>query len=178
MKEKNKIEHRLVKKCLKGKRDAQLHLYNKYAGIMMTVCRRYAKDNMEAEDFCQEGFIKVFQNLEKFRGEGSLGGWIKTIMVHTALRQIKKRHHFEDIETVRSVHAQANPVDDLQAEDIIVQIQELPDGYRTVFNLYHIEGYNHQEISKTLGIGESTSRSQLTKARKMLQSRIANLEEA
>ena len=169
-------ERQLIKRCLKGKLDAQKQLYDNYAGRLMTLCRRYARDNMEAEDYLQEGFIKVFQNLEKFRGDGSLYGWIKTIMVHTALRQIKKRVHFEDVSHLELHLNEADALSQLQAEDLIGQIQNLPDGYRTIFNLYHIEGYSHKEIGDTLNIGESTSRSQLTKARKMLQSKIANLE--
>ena len=176
MKKKAHSESQLIKRCLKGKLDAQKELYETYAGRLMTLCRRYAKDNMEAEDFMQEGFIKIFNNLKSFRGEGSLFGWMKTIMVHTALRQIKKATKFSDLQESSAVQNTPNSLTLLNTEDIIKQIQNLPSGYQTIFNLYHIEGYSHKEISKLLDIGESTSRSQLTKARKMLQAKITDLE--
>ena len=176
MKKKAHSETQLIKRCLRGKLDAQRVLYEKYAGRLMTVCRRYARDNMEAEDFMQEGFIKIFKNLKSFRGDGSLYGWMKTIMVHTALKQIKKATPFSDLQEGSAIQHEPSSIMQLNTEDIIKQIQSLPSGYQTIFNLFHIEGYSHKEISALLDIGESTSRSQLTKARKMLQVKIANLE--
>lgn len=176
MKKIRHTEQQLVKGCLKGKQAAQKGLYDLYLGQLMTVCRRYARDDMEAEDFLQEGYIKVFNNLKSFRGEGSLYGWMKTIMVHTALRQIKKRMSVEDTAGVYHISSDPTILSKLNAEDIIHTIQQLPEGYKMIFNLYHIEGYSHKEIGELLQIGESTSRSQLTKARKMLKTHITDQE--
>ncbi len=176
MKKIRHTEQQLIERCLNGKKAAQRSLYDLYLGQLMTVCRRYARDDMEAEDFLQEGFIKVFKNLKNFRGEGSLYGWIKTIMVHTALRQIKKRMSFEDAADVYYLSSDPSVLSKLNAEDIIQTIQQLPEGYKMIFNLYHIEGYSHKEIGELLQIGESTSRSQLSKARKILKAQITDQE--
>ena len=176
MKNQQHTEQQLIKRCLRGKRDAQKHLYQLHHGRLMTVCRRYARDDMEAEDFFQEGFIKIFKNLKSYRGEGSLYGWMKTIMIHNALRQIRKRIQFEEMTLAKEVHENNTGLDQLQAEDIIKAIQKLPEGYKMVFNLFHIEGYNHREIASLLNIEESTSRSQLTKAKKILRREVTRQE--
>jgi RNA polymerase sigma factor (sigma-70 family) len=163
-------ESQLVKECLKGKQDSQKHLYELYASKMLGVCYRYASSRAEAEDFLQEAFISVFRKLHQFKGEGELGAWIRRIVVNTSLNGIKARHHFSDhadsidIELVKNTFVH-EPLNDTELMELVHQ---LPTGYRTVFNLYAIEGYSHDEIAKKLDIRPGTSRSQFMKARKML----------
>ena len=144
----------------------------------MTVCRRYACDQAEAEDMLQESFIKVFTNIGQFRFQGSLEGWIRRIVVHTALRTLqKKKIRFteidEDLDLAQSVNADG--LAGLSVEELLKLIGSLPDGYRLVFNLYVLEGYDHNEIAGMLEISPTTSRSQLSKARKLLQTQVENL---
>ena len=144
----------------------------------MTVCRRYANDQTEAEDMLQESFIRVFNNIAQYRFEGSLEGWIRRIVIHTALRILqKKKIRFAEIKDDLDVE-QSMSVDGiatLGAEELLKLISALPDGYRVVFNLYVLEGYDHNEIAAMLDINAATSRSQLSKARKVLQTQIENL---
>ncbi len=144
----------------------------------MTVCRRYANDQTEAEDMLQESFIRVFNNIAQYRFEGSLEGWIRRIVIHTALRILqKKKIRFAEIKDDLDVE-QSMSVDGiatLGAEELLKLISALPDGYRVVFNLYVLEGYDHNEIATMLDINAATSRSQLSKARKVLQTQIENL---
>ena len=170
-------EHQLIEDCLKGNAKSQRKLFHRFAGKMMTVCRRYACDQTEAEDILQEAFIKIFTNIAQYRFEGSFEGWIRRIVVHSALKFLqKKRIRFTDIE----MEADTLPSRDvdafaaLSAEDLMKIIGSLPDGYRVVFNLYVIEGYDHTEIAALLGISPATSRSQLLKARRALQAQIGN----
>ncbi len=150
-----------------------------YAGKMMTVCLRYANDHQEAEDMLQEAFIKIFSHIEQFKFEGSFEGWIRRIVVNTSLKMLqKKRISFleinertESYETIDSYGASR-----LNAEELMKLINTLPTGYRNVFNLNIIEGYSHDEIAEMLNIQASTSRSQLVKARKMLQEKIKHRE--
>ena len=144
----------------------------------MTVCRRYACDQAEAEDMLQESFIKVFTNIGQFRFQGSLEGWIRRIVVHTALRTVqKKKIRFteidEDLDIAQSVNTDG--LEGLSVEELLKLIGNLPDGYRLVFNLYVLEGYDHNEIAGMLEISATTSRSQLSKARKLLQTQVENL---
>ena len=145
---------------------------------MMTVCRRYATDPTEAEDMLQEAFIRIFNNIGQYRFEGSLEGWIRRIVIHTALRVLqKKKLRFSEIQDGLDIE-QSMTVDgvaSLSAEELLKLISGLPDGYRIVFNLYVLEGYDHNEIASMLDINAATSRSQLAKARKVLQTQIENL---
>jgi len=144
----------------------------------MTVCRRYASDLTEAEDILQESFIRVFSNISQYRFEGSLEGWIRRIVIHTALRILqKKKIRFAEIKDDLDIE-QSMTVDgiaSLSAEELLKLISALPEGYRIVFNLYVLEGYDHNEIAAMLDINAATSRSQLSKARKVLQTQIENL---
>ena len=141
----------------------------------MAVCLRYAQDQMEAEDMLQDGFIRVFSNMHQFKFEGSFEGWIRRVIVNAALKRLQKRKmHFKEI-TDRNEDAQRMEpyvYNHLGEAELMQLIQQLPDGYRTVFNLNVIEGYSHEEIADMLGIQAGTSRSQLVKARKMLQQQI------
>jgi RNA polymerase sigma-70 factor (ECF subfamily) len=171
-------EKELIEECLKGKKDAQKALYDKYAGKMFALCMRYARHKLEAEDIMQEGFIKVFENLETFRAEGSLEGWIRTIMVHTAIKNYNRSSFQKEsigLENYPEESMIPKAYADLNKEELMKLIKDLPEGYRMVFNMYAIEGFKHKEIAKMLNIGESTSRSQLVKARKLLQSMIEKL---
>lgn len=137
----------------------------------MAVCMRYARNRDAAADIMQDGFVKIFINLQSFKGEGSFEGWMKRIMINTALKQYKKDLKFKndvDIEEAYTVSFQHDIVGQLSAKELMNHIQRLPDGYRTIFNLYVIEGYQHNEISEMLNISEGTSKSQLSRARNYL----------
>lgn len=139
---------------------------------------RYTKSTAEAEDMLQMGFIKVFTSIGSFRGEGSFEGWVRRIMVHTAVEAYRKNARTvltADLAEVTDVQEPWNVVDTMACEDLLAIIRMLPDGYRMVFNMYAIEGYSHKEIAETLGISESTSKSQLSRARNWLQERIKQI---
>lgn len=166
-------QEELIEKCLKKNRKAQNLLYNRYVQKMYGVCLRFAKDKMEADDICQDGFIKVFNNLKTFRHEGSLEGWIRRTMINTAINYYKKSSKYaydQDIADLEISGANAeSPIDRISAMELAELIQQLPDGYRMVFNLSIIEGYTHKEIGDMLNISENTSKSQLSRARVALQ---------
>lgn len=167
------IEEAMLAGCLNNKATAQQELYNKYSSRMLAVCYRYAKNRDDAEDMLQEGFIKVFTQIKQFRNEGPLEGWIRKVIVHTCINILKKNKKFSesvDIIFAKSVKINEEDVPSvLQAKQIIEYIRMMPAGYRTVLNLYAIEGYSHREIGELLEIEESTSRSQYTRARAMLE---------
>jgi RNA polymerase sigma-70 factor (ECF subfamily) len=166
----------LVNECVKGNARAQRMLFDKFAGKMMTVCLRYAKNTDQAEDVLQDGFVKVFMKLSDFKKEGSLEGWIRRIMVNTALDQIRKEVKFKgdlDIEDVGyKLENNAFIEEEMMAEDLMKLVRAMPDGYRIVFNMFAIEGYSHAEIAVTLGVTENTSKSQYSRARAYLRERL------
>jgi RNA polymerase sigma factor (sigma-70 family) len=154
-------------------------LFEQYAGTMLTVCRRYSYDRSEAEDMLQEAFIRVFSYIDQFKFQGSLEGWIRRITVNAALKVLQNRKtHFREIREDESEASATSVPDlyDLGAEDLLELISRLPDGYRIVFNLYAIEGYSHDEIGALLQIKAATSRSQLSKARRMLKEQIITFQ--
>lgn len=156
-------------------------MYERFAGKMMTVCIRYTRHRLEAEDILQEGFIKVFNNISKFQGKGSFEGWIRRIMINTALSNYNKSSFQKELiglEDYQSGVEQPKAIQQLTADEIMAVINTLPDGYKIVFNLYVIEEYSHKEIAEMLDITPSTSRSQLVKARRMLQKKIILLRAA
>lgn len=169
----------LVKDCLRGKSMACRHLYEHFAENMLGVCYRYTKSLEDAEDVLQEGFIKVFKHLSQFSFQGELGGWIRKIMVNTALNYLKQNQKyrrdlsFNDL-TVHPI-ANDNPILQLQTKELAKLIRELPTGSQTIFNLYAIEGYTHAEIGKLLGINEGTSKSQYARAKSLLAQWIEKL---
>jgi len=170
----------LIKKCKAGERKAQELLYKTFSSKMLGVCFRYATDKMEAEDMLQNGFIRVFQKIGDYRGDGSFEGWIRRIMVHTSIEYYRKHHkmmQLVDIEESDFEHS-ANPevLSSLAAKDLLLLIQTLPPGYRIVFNLYAIEGYTHREIAEMVGITEGASKSQLSRARSVLKQQIFKKE--
>jgi RNA polymerase sigma-70 factor (ECF subfamily) len=172
-------EKQLLAHCLAQQPDAQRQLYERYKVPMYRLCLRYAASATEAEDILQDGFIKVFSDLHQFRGDGPLGAWIRQVVLRTALQYLRQR--IKNINIVSDVYLPDTP-DDLplptdtpDAKQLIHLIQQLPDGYRTVFNLFVIEEYSHKEIANTLGISESTSKSQLYKAKAMLRRNLEKL---
>ena len=171
-------EKQLIRKCLKGDVVAQKRLYTLHASLMLGVCYRYTKSLEDAEDVLQEGFIKVFRFLSQYTGEGELGGWIRRIMVNTALNFLKKnkKYQYEMAFDSKELHvvSQDDPAMLLQVKDLAELIRQLPTGYQTIFNLYAIEGYTHLEIGQMMGISENTSRSQYMRARHLLISWITN----
>lgn len=169
----------LIKGCIKQNANCQRMLFEQFAGKMMSVCLRYANDNMEAEDIMQDGFIKVFQYLHQFKFEGSFEGWIRRIIVNTAIRHLeKKKLQFKEIDESGADAPKLDPYAyaHLGQDDLMKLINQLPEGYKIVFNLNVIEGYSHEEIAEMLHIQPGTSRSQLVKARKMLQHQILQLQ--
>ncbi len=162
----------LVKDCLRNKRASQKQLYNLFAEGMLGVCYRYTKSTSDAEDVLQEGFIKVFNKLDQYKHEGELGGWIRRIMVTTALNFLKRNSKYQydlgfDISTMHPV-TDENPEVLLDAKELSSLIRQLPSGYQAIFNLHAVEGYTHVEIGHMLGISEGTSRSQYSRARALL----------
>jgi RNA polymerase sigma factor (sigma-70 family) len=167
------VDESLIILCKRGDEKAQRELYDKFSGKMFRVCYRYLQNQMDAEDALINGFVKIFQGLNnlEYRSKEAAEGWMKKIMVNECLMFLRKKKTFSGIseETGNDMESAVIPVDDLEVEEIYAMILKLPDGYRTIFNLYVIEGYNHREIGAQLGISENTSKSQLHKARIMLQ---------
>lgn len=165
----------LIKDCVAGKRKAQQQLFNLYSDDMYGVCLYYSKDYTEAEDTLHEGFMKVFQKIEQFKFKGSLAGWIRRVMINTALEKFRKQNQLyalgDEFESNEDIQ-QENVISDLSAQDLIELIRELTPKYRMVFNLYAIEGYSHKEIGEMLGISEGTSKSNLARARYILQKKV------
>ena len=166
-------EEAILQGCLKNNAAAQKALYEKYSAKMLVVCYRYAHNREDAEDMLQEGLIKVFSQIHTFENRGALEGWIRRIVVHTCINILKKNKRFN--ESVDLIHASSLQVREeaipsiIQAKEVVECIRMLPIGYRTVLNLYAIEGFSHKEISSMLDIEESTSRSQYTRAKAMLE---------
>ncbi len=176
------LEHKeIIDACVKGDRLAQRNLYDLFSKRMYVVCLRYTKSQQEAEDVLQDSFIKIFNNLKNYRGESRLGYWIKRIIINTALNSQRKKlymYPMVDIEDVHHVFDQSKTISNLQLEELLNIIRTLPTGCRTVFNLFAIEGYSHREIAEMLEVSEGTSKSQFSRARKLLQEKIAEEEKA
>ena len=177
----NMTEEELVRGCVEGKPLFQQALYKRFAAMMKGVCMRYSDTVEEAEDILQDGFIKVFMNLKNFRLDGSLEGWVRRIMVNTALnhyRANQKSAHHANIDEIGEVvpDIRIDNYDKLNTKVLLNMIEELPTGYRIVFNMFEIEGYSHKEIADALNISINTSKSQLLKARRALQIKINELQ--
>ena len=172
-------EEQLVNKCLEKDTLAQKQLFDYYSKRMMGVCLRYSKDSEEAQDVLQMGFIKVFEKLDMYNHKGSLEGWIRKIIVNTALDNIRKNKKLMNNVEIEKVDYQLhnyneNAIDVLSAQDLLKVIQDMPTGFRTVFNMYVIEGYSHKEIADELNISVNTSKSQFSRARAYLQKKLIN----
>ncbi len=168
-------EQELISGCKNNNTVCQKLLFDRYAGIMMTICNRYASNRAEAEDMLQEGFIRIFKYIHQYRFEGPFEGWLKRIIVNAALKVLQKKViRFSEIdEHTQNLDVEnTSPFSSLQEREILQLIAGLPTGYRVVFNMYVLEGYSHNEIAAILGINSGTSRSQLAKAKKALQEQI------
>ena len=165
-----------IDKAKQGDRRAQKAIYDALSGKMFAVCLRYMSDRQSAEDVLQEGFVSLFAKLDTFSGEGSFEGWARKIFVNAALMSLRKNDVLKestDVDTAWNVSSEApSAVQQIGYKELTKMIAELPTGFRTVFNMYVVEGYSHAEIAESLGISEATSRSQLLRARAMLQSKI------
>jgi len=166
---------KIIKDCASGDSKAQETLYTLFAPEMFGVCLRYAKDRAEAEDNLQEGFVKVFTHINKFRHEGSLEGWIRRIMVNVSLERYRKQKMLYPVEDIGKYDVQImsnNIIEQITAGELLLLVQQLPPRYRMVFNLYVFEEMSHQEISKVMGINTGTSKSNLARARNILKRKI------
>ncbi|HMV13747.1 MAG: RNA polymerase sigma factor [Chitinophagales bacterium] len=171
------IEHKetlyneLIELCKRNNREAQYKLYSLLSSKMFAVCIRYAKNKEAAEDLLQEGFVKVFTNIDKFRADGSFEGWVRRIMVNTAIEQYRKNTKMYPVVSADDIKIdipETETSDNLEVEDLMKMINSLSHGYKTIFNLYVIEGFSHKEIADMLNISEGTSKSQLARARYLL----------
>lgn len=169
----------LLEGCLTGQKRYQEQLYYSYAPTMFAICLRYASDYHSAEDILQEGFIKVFNKIDKYSGTGTFEGWMKRIFINTAIEIYRKNTTNRSVDLNEDYQKGISPkaLENLLKDDLIKLIQSLPNGYRNVFNLYVIDGYNHSEIAELLNISEGTSKSQLARARKTLKTKINDLNE-
>jgi len=172
-------DEELLTGCIKNKRLSQELLYRKYAKKMYGICLSYASDRDMAQDILQESFIKVYKNIRNYKSEGSLEGWIRRIIVNTALDHLRQKTRLQNyisdkVEKIREVE-DTSAIEILQTQDILNQVAKLPDGARVVFNLYALEGYTHREIAEKLEITEGTSKSQFNRARKLLMDMLNKL---
>ena len=169
-------ELQLIEGCRKGDRRAQKALYETFSRKMMSVCLRYVSDWETARDLLQEGFVKVFTHIDSYTGNGSFEGWIRKIFVNSALEHLRHadvlRESTDLDQTAEVAQTDSSPLSDISAAELMQLVQSLPAGFRTIFNLFAIEGYSHKEISERLHITESTSRSQYTRAKQLLQRKV------
>lgn len=163
-------EAELIEGCKQNNRKSQERLYKKYAGLMLGICMRYVKDRAEAEDVMMEGFMKIYKTVANYAATGSFEGWMKRIMVYTAIEHFRKlkRMPFDEFQANDS-KVDDYVIDSISARDILKLMNEMPDGYRTVLNMYAIEGYSHKEIADAMGISEGTSKSQLSRSKAFLK---------
>lgn len=173
-------DQQLIKLCAKHDRKAQQELYDKYSGLLLGVCLRYAADRAEAEDILQDSFLKIFFNIKDYTGSGSFTGWLRKVTVNTAIthyhKNLKYRYHV-DIEEFVSMETGTTSFEEdfFNSEELIRVLNELPTGFRMVFNLYAVEGYKHKEIGEMLGIDTNTSKSQYSRAKAALRSKLETL---
>lgn len=170
----------LIKACLRQESSAQKTLFERFGPRMLGVCQRYARNNDDALDILQDAFIRIFDKLPQFKGDGSFEGWIRRIVVHTALRKYERKHYQQERTSIDDLSENQSPWHDgidqhVSVKELLALIHDLPEGYRLVFNLHVLEGYSHDEIAQLLHIQPATSRSQLMKARLLLQKKLLHL---
>lgn len=177
-------EVKLIEGCLAGKRKAQNELYSRFAPMLFGICLRYAANRIEAQDMLQEGFVKVFSSLSSYESKGSFEGWVKRITINNALNHIRsngRQQIFADFSEIENMPEPVPEMDETlpqpDADTMLRLIQELPQGYRMVFNLYVFEDYTHKEIAEAAGISENTSKTQLMRARNLLQKKLKEVEQ-
>ena len=177
---KHEVELKLIDSCIKGDRAAQKAMYDRLAPRMFSVCMRYIGDKVAAEDILQDGFVTLFTHLKEYKGDGSFEGWARRIFATTALMSLRKKDALkmsDDLEAAKGLRTEAaSQTQNIGYKELIKLIMTLPPGFRTVFNMYAIEGYSHKEIGEMLGISETTSRTQLSRARIWLQNKIKEIE--
>lgn len=171
-------EEEIIEGCIKNKRKAQKRLYEKYYRRMLGICLRYCSDTDEAEHVMLSGFMSIFSKINSFQRKGSFEGWMKRIMVNTAIDAFRKnkkyKYHLDVVDLENELQTEGNFPENISINEILSIVQQLPPGYRIVFNLFAIEGYEHKEIAEMLGVSVNTSKTQLFKARKMLQKILNN----
>lgn len=172
-------DQELIKACLKNNRKAQREMYDRFSPMMKGVCMRYASSEAEANDILQESFIKVFKHLKQYKDNGKFGAWARKITVNTAIESYRKRarhmQHMNDLALEAETKGSIELFQTVDLEILQREIQNLPDGFRVVFNLYAIEGFTHKEIGEQLGISVGTSKSQFSRAKKLLQKKVSNI---
>jgi RNA polymerase sigma-70 factor (ECF subfamily) len=170
--EENNINE-IIKGCLKNERKSQKLLYDKYAKYMYRICLGYVNDQDTAQDILQDGFIKIFKNIKNYNENGSLSGWIRKIIVNTAIDYLRSKKRLDNLleydDAIKCMDNNNEGVKNINIEAILLKVNKLPDGARTVFNLYALEGYSHKEIAQQLEITEGTSKSQLSRAKSILK---------
>lgn len=172
-----KNESEIIEGCLKGERQAQQLLYETYSKKFFAICLRYIKDRDLAEDVMIESFMKIFEKLNQFQSKGSFEGWMKKIIITQSLLTLRNNKNLNmevNVENISDLPNQQYELNHLEADELMKLVKDLPTGYRTVFNLYAIEGYSHAEIGDLLGITEGTSKSQLNRGRNLLKQKIAS----
>ena len=173
-------DQQIIERCAKHEKKAQQSLYDKYSRFLLGICLRYASDKAEAEDILQDSFLKIFFNIKDFSGKGSFLGWLRKVTVNTAIthyhKNLKYRYHL-DIEEYVSVEAGVSSFEEdfFTSDELYKVLNELPSGYRMVFNLYAVEGYKHKEIAELLGIDTNTSKSQYSRAKAVLRDKLEML---
>ena len=174
------VELKLIESCIKGDRASQKAIYDRLAPLMLPLCMRYVGDRSLAEDVLQDGFITLFTHMDSYKGNGSFEGWARKIFVTTALMELRKKDALkmsDELDTVRGMKADLpSQGQNIGYKELMKLVMQLPAGFRTVFNMYAVEGYSHKEIGDILGISESTSRTQLSRARICLQNMIKEIE--
>jgi RNA polymerase sigma-70 factor (ECF subfamily) len=170
----------IVGRCKKNDRNAQKELYDVYAPILFGICLRYSKSSQEAEDILQEGFIKILTKIKFFKGDGSFEGWMKKVIVNTAISHFhknKKYNELQDIDKIKETEIETEKYDnhEFTQEELLNVINKMPEGYRVIFNMYAIEGFKHKEIAEMLNITESTSKSQYSRAKEKIRQELENI---
>ena len=174
-------EKKIIEGCIRGKSKAQYQLYRKYSSVLLGIALRYTSNKSEAEDVLQEAFVKIYIKMDTYKFDGSFEGWLKRIVVNTALNhnrskkkeQLVRAMHPGDEYQISKEPSEEQIMPQFNAEDLLNMVQELPKGYRVVFNLYVVEGYTHKEIGEILDVSENTSKTQLFKARAMLRNKLS-----
>jgi len=176
---KSKSLEKLILGCRKGNQKSQRDLFDRYSGLMYTICKRYVNDALHAEDIMITGFMKIFDHIKQYQGAGSFEGWMRKIMVNESLSFIRRnKSMYLEIDIAESPNTPNYELlsHRLEADDLMQLIENLPTGYKTIFNLYAIEGYSYKEIGEMLGISINTSKSQLSRARGLLQNKLLTAE--
>ncbi len=171
---------KIIEGCIRMDRKAQKMLYDKYASSFLGICMRYANNRAEAEDVLQDGFVKIYLNIKQYNGSGSFEGWMKRVLVNTAISNYRanlKHYYHQDIDEIKKSEIDETTIEtsEFSRDDLMKIISSLPTGFRIVFNMYAIEGYKHKEIADELGIDIGTSKSQYSRAKTLLQKKLAEL---